>query len=120
LSLPRDPRAYLWDVRAAADDIIEFTRGLSAEEYAASAITHSAVERKFEIIGEALKLLHRHYPAMASRIPELLKIVAFRNLLAHGYAVVEHQRVFDITGRELIDLRVAASALLDELETGEK
>jgi uncharacterized protein with HEPN domain len=92
---------------------------MSAGEYAVSAITHSAVERKFEIIGEALKLLHRHYPAMAARIPELLKIVAFRNLLAHGYAVVEHQRVFDITRRELIVLHASAAALLHELEAGE-
>jgi uncharacterized protein with HEPN domain len=117
LSLPRDPRAYLWDVCAAAGDIIAFTMGLSAEEYAASNITSAAVERKFEIIGEALKLLHRHYPDMASRIPELQKIVAFRNLLAHGYAVVEHERVFAITRHELLALRSAAAMMLQEIDS---
>lgn len=101
MSLRRDPRAYLWDVREAANAIVEFTDGISEASYAASAITHSAVERKFEVIGEALNLLSKSDPALASRIPELDKIVSFRNLLIHGYAVVDHGRVWAITRQEL-------------------
>ena len=62
MSLRRDPRAYLWDVREAANAIVEFTDGISEASYAASAITHSAVERKFEVIGEALNLLSKIRP----------------------------------------------------------
>jgi uncharacterized protein with HEPN domain len=115
LSLRRDPRAYLWDVREAANAIVEFTDGISEASYAASAITHSAVERKFEVIGEALNLLSKSDPVLASRIPELDKIVSFRNLLIHGYAVVEHGRVWAITRQELLSLRKTVAGLLAEL-----
>jgi uncharacterized protein with HEPN domain len=45
----------------------------------------SAVERQFEIIGEALSQLAKIDPAVAARIPDLRRIVGFRNVLIHGY-----------------------------------
>lgn len=111
----RDARAYLWDVRDAADRILEFIAGLDLEAYAATPVVHSAVERKFEIIGEALNRLAKADPELARRIPESGNIVAFRNLLIHGYAVVDHARVWRIAQDSLLALRAAASALLDEM-----
>jgi uncharacterized protein with HEPN domain len=55
----RDPRVFLWDVREAADDITQFTAGLDADGYERNKLVRAAVERKFEIIGEALNLLSR-------------------------------------------------------------
>ncbi|MHB8290823.1 MAG: HepT-like ribonuclease domain-containing protein [Acidimicrobiales bacterium] len=52
--MPRDPRTYLWDARRAADQIRAFVEGRSWQEYQADVLLHSAVERQFEIIGEAL------------------------------------------------------------------
>jgi len=49
-----DPRAWLWDVRQAADRIAAFTQGRSFADYAADLMLRSAVERQFEIAGEAL------------------------------------------------------------------
>ncbi len=49
----RDVRAYLWDIKKAADAISVFVAGLDAQIYAETEVVHSAVERKFEIIGEA-------------------------------------------------------------------
>ena len=54
-----DPRAYLWDVQAAVDLILEFTRGRSLNEYLGDAMLRAAVERQFEIIGEAVNQLRR-------------------------------------------------------------
>ncbi len=52
--MQRDPRAYLWDVRESALAIQAFTKGMDAAAYAGNAMAQAAVERKFEIIGEAL------------------------------------------------------------------
>jgi uncharacterized protein with HEPN domain len=78
-------------------------------------LIHSAVERKFEIIGEALNLLTKVDPDLARRIPEHAEIIAFRNQLIHGYAAVDHERVWRIAQTSLPGLRVVVSALLDEL-----
>lgn len=51
--MQRDPRAFLWDVREAALAIQSFTAGMSVEAYANNEMAQAAVERKFEIIGEA-------------------------------------------------------------------
>jgi uncharacterized protein with HEPN domain len=48
----RDPRAFLWDIKQAADAISRFVEGMDSKAYSESEIVRSAVERKFEIIGE--------------------------------------------------------------------
>lgn len=92
----RDARAYLWDIQQAADAIMRFLGGLDAARFAENELVYSAVERKFEIIGEALGQLSKADPALAQRIPDMRDIVAFRNVLIHGYAGIEHRRVWDI------------------------
>jgi uncharacterized protein with HEPN domain len=47
-------RAYLWDVERAAHDIQVFTQGKQLSDYQNDAMIRAAVERRFEIIGEAL------------------------------------------------------------------
>jgi uncharacterized protein with HEPN domain len=112
--MPRDPRAFLWDAREAADAIETFIGGGSFDAFATSPLIHSAVERKFEIIGEALNQLSKSAPDIAKQIPELERIVAFRNLLIHGYAIVDHRRVWEIVQTDLPKLRAAVAALLDK------
>ncbi len=51
---------------------------------------------------------------LAQRIPNMREIIAFRNLLIHGYAVVEHDRVWRIAEVSLPGLRATVAALLDE------
>ncbi len=91
--MQRDPRAFLWDVQQAADAITEFTAGLDAVGYRTSPLIRSAVERQFEIIGEALNRLSKEAPTLADRVPNLRNIVGFRNVLIHGYAVIDDGRV---------------------------
>lgn len=63
---------YLWDVRRAGEAVGQFLEGLNAEAYADSLLVRSAVERQFEIIGEALGQLARQARTWRSvfRIPE--------------------------------------------------
>ncbi len=40
-------------------------------------------------------------PALAAAIPELPRIVAFRNILIHGYATVDDRLVWGVVERDL-------------------
>ena len=111
-----DPRILLADAdRAAATDIVRFTDGMSRETYVGDTRTQAAVERKFEIIGEALNRLHRDCPEVAERIPRLRDVVGFRNLLIHGYAAVIPDRVWDYAQNDLPNLHGVVRELLAEL-----
>lgn len=113
--MQRDPRAFLWDVREAAHAIRSFTAGLDAKNYVCNELVKAAVERKFEVIGEALNQLSKLAPILAARIPDVPQIVAFRNQLSHGYATVNPDTVWNIVQHALPDLQAAVQALLDEL-----
>ena len=111
--MQRDPRAFLWDVRESVLAIQQFTAGMDAAAYAGNAMAQAAVERKFEIIGEALGQLAKVDAFMASRIPDLSQIVAFRNQLIHGYATVNASTVWNIAQNALPVLLAAVHSLLN-------
>src|SRR5262249_31332353 len=67
--MERDPRAYLWDVQQAAGAIERFIAGLDAAGYTQNALVRAAVERQFEIKGEALNQLSKVSPELARQVP---------------------------------------------------
>lgn len=108
-----DPRKYLWDALNAADLVHDFAQGQSFMDYQTNAMLRSAVERQLEIIGEALNQFSKIDPEAASHIPELPRIVAFRNVLIHGYATVDDALVWQVLVDKLPGLQQALSELLD-------
>jgi uncharacterized protein with HEPN domain len=83
--MQHDIEKFLADVLAAARDIQLFVGAMSFEQYHTDKFTKAAVERKFEIIGEALNRLARLSPETANQIRDHAKIIAFRNIVIHGY-----------------------------------
>jgi uncharacterized protein with HEPN domain len=110
--MPRDARTYLWDALHAADLIVRFVDGRSFTEYQADDLVRSAVERQFEIIGEALDQSSRIDPDLAARIVDLPRLVAFRNILIHGYAIVDDALVWDAAVNKLPGLRAVLNDLV--------
>jgi uncharacterized protein with HEPN domain len=110
----RDPRAYLWDALRAAGLLAQFGAGRSFADYRADPMLRSAVERQFEIIGEALNQLSKVAPDVAASVPDLPRIVAFRNILIHGYATVDDALVWQLLVEKLPALTAALQALSDD------
>jgi uncharacterized protein with HEPN domain len=110
--LQRDPKSLLWDAREAAEVIAAVTMGKSFADFDRDIVLRSAVERQFEIIGEALAQLARIDAATGQKVPDLRQIIAFRNVLIHGYATVDPARVWRTIEDNLPPLRAALAALL--------
>ena len=107
-----EAKKCLEDARQAAELILQFTAGKSFEDYDGDALLRSAVERQFEIIGEAINRLAKIDPAVVATLPETPRIVAFRNILIHGYDVVDNHVVWDVVQYKLPQLQNKVVSLL--------
>jgi uncharacterized protein with HEPN domain len=92
------------------------TTGKSFSDFDGDLLLRSAVERQFEICGEALNRLDRLDAAFAAKIPDLRQIVAFRNILIHGYAIIDRARVWRAVQNDVQPLRAILQELLAERE----
>jgi len=92
--MKRDAKAYLHDIQEAGGHIREFTKEMSVEDYCKSELIKAAVERKFAVIGEALVRLRDEYPSLLERISDTEKIIGFRNVLVHGYDIIDDATVW--------------------------
>jgi uncharacterized protein with HEPN domain len=102
---------YLWDALTAAERVQRFVHGKSFDDYAIDELLRSGVERQLEVIGEALGQLRKSSPQVADQVPDLPKIVAFRNVLIHGYATVDDVLVWGTVDGHLEPLIGALKAL---------
>ena len=112
--MEHDPRAWLWDICQAADKIAAFIQGRGFADYLADAMLRSAVERQFEIIGEALSRLSKEAPALARRIAVLRRAIAMRNILIHGYREIDNEAVWQTAQDDLPGLRAQLTILFAE------
>jgi uncharacterized protein with HEPN domain len=108
----RDVRAFLLDIEQPCASLADFTSSKTLADYLAEPMLRSAVERQFEIIGEALNRAVAADPEVAKDITDAPSIVAFRNRLIHGYATIADETVWGIVERKLPLLRRQVAALL--------
>ncbi|MGH9784438.1 MAG: HepT-like ribonuclease domain-containing protein [Terriglobia bacterium] len=111
---PLEVRKYLFDIAQACNLLTQFTQGKTLRDYTAEPLLRSAVERQFEVIGEALSQALRIEPNLALRISDTQRIIAFRNRLIHGYASVSDELVWGVLEGSLPTLRREVKVLLDE------
>lgn len=104
----------LLDALGAARLIAEFTAGMDFSGFAANVVIRSAVERQFEIIGEALRQAEAGDGAIATEIPDLRRIVGLRNRLIHGYDTVDDELVWDIVQTKIGPLVATLTQRLEQ------
>ena len=78
--------------------------------------TRSGVERQLEIIGEALRCLHREDRSTAATLEGYRHFMAFRNALAHEYRVVDSYLAWETVQTRLPHLTEQVTALIAEGE----
>lgn len=100
--------ARLWDMLDAARAIEEFVGGSTFEEYLSNRMMRGAVERRLEIIGEAARRVSEATRGMFAGIP-WTSVVGLRNIIAHEYGEILHEKVWAISRNRL-------PALIEQLE----
>lgn len=109
-----ETRKYLYDIQCSVALLREFTTDKTFADYECEAMLRAAVERKLEIIGEAVAQLAKLDQPVAARISEYSRIISFRNMLIHGYADVDDRLVWDVVETKLPVLNHEIGVLLDE------
>jgi uncharacterized protein with HEPN domain len=89
-----DIRKNLVDILLAAEEIQHFVHGMDFNAYQNSPVTQRAVERDFEIIGEALNRMKKMDEELLKKISEHHRIIGFRNVLIHGYESIDEMIVW--------------------------
>ena len=101
-------------MKRAAERIARFTAGRTLEDYQSDDFLRSAVERQFEIVGEAVTRLIKVDSTIAQKITDYRKIAGFRNALVHGYDVIDDTISWDVVTTKLPILRRELDQLLAE------
>lgn len=94
--MPHSISKLLLDLTLSCAEMQQFCAGKDLAAFQSDRILQLAVERQFEIIGEALARLERIDAVnLALKIPEYRKIIGFRNLIAHGYDIIDDASLWD-------------------------
>jgi uncharacterized protein with HEPN domain len=113
--MSKRPDVYLELALNALERVPRFLAGRTLKAYLADELCQSAVEGQLEIAGDAFGQLRKLNPDLFARVPDGALIVAFRNVLAHGYATLDHSRVYDAATRKVDELTRAVRALLHDI-----
>ena len=104
---------YLHDIKVSIESINSYLGGnRNFSEYQNNKMLRRAVEREFEIIGEAMKMLVN----IDENIPITSKqqIIGMRNRVIHGYDKIDDEIVWGTIVRHLPALLIEVSKLLEK------
>ena len=94
-------KAALFDMLHAANGIQLFMVDKTLQDFNEDLMLRSAVERQFEIIGEAMTRLRKNAPETLERFSEHAGIIGFRNVLIHGYDTLNNEVTWRILQEKL-------------------
>ncbi|MEK6781393.1 MAG: DUF86 domain-containing protein [Bacteroidota bacterium] len=91
----KSDKIYLDHILQAIISILDYTHGMSAQDFYRSKLVTDAVLRNFEIIGEATKKVSLEFRMANPEIP-WVKMAGLRDKLIHDYIKVDLQLVWDV------------------------
>ena len=105
-------KKYLYDIKQAIEEIESFLKDKTYQDFTNTPLFQSAVERKFEIIGEALNRIKKVDEKFLEKMTDANKIISFRNVIAHGYDIVDTEIIWDAIEFNLPKLKSEIANLL--------
>jgi uncharacterized protein with HEPN domain len=111
----RDYSLYLRDILAAIESIQLFIEGMDLESFQSDDKTNSAVMRKLEIIGEAVKQVPDDVRQKSPQIP-WKEMAGMRDKLIHFYFGVEYRLVWKAITERLPQVKRDVEMALRKME----
>ena len=99
----RIPQLLINDMLESCNKILQYTDGMTFEEFVKDSKTIDAVIRNFEIIGEAANRIPEEFKDLHSQI-DWHRIRGFRNRIVHDYMGIDFGIVWDIRNNYLLIL----------------
>jgi len=103
--MPHDPAKLAEDILRTIEEIEGFCQSKTFSDFKNDRGLQLIVERELEIIGEALTRLRRDHLQLAQQIHDAEKIIGLRNILAHGYDILEHEILWDVVENRISALK---------------
>ncbi len=104
-------KKYLFDIQESIDSIDKYLGGnRDFDAYIADKMLRRAVEREFEIIGEAMGRIEKLDSTLF--ISSKRQIISMRNRVIHGYDKIDNEIVWGTIVRHLPTLKIEIQDLL--------
>jgi len=111
MRLDPNDAAYLWDMREAAREAMDFIQGVAYQQFVTDRRLRLAVERALEIIGEAARRVSNAFQQAHPELP-WRQIIGQRNVLAHNYGDIDPGMVWAVVTQRLPELVRQLDALI--------
>jgi uncharacterized protein with HEPN domain len=106
----RDP-AYLWDILHAGQSMQKHLARTTLEQFLADELKCLAVERLFEIMGEAARRISEDFKQAHQEIP-WADLIALRHVVAHEYDNIDYDEIWAIAAVDVPKLLNALRPLV--------
>ena len=103
-------RKYLFDILEAVNSIENYISNVDFIQYQKNKMVRRAVEREFEIIGEAMNAMLKADNSI--QITSAERIIGMRNRVIHGYDKIDNGLVWGTIKKHLPVLKEEVSELL--------